>query len=140
MNQQTGIGDAVDVLAGDFQVVNRLRSSADFDRCDTDRSANRRTQAFARLLFFRMHEILAVFAPDRMTGGHADRLGFPFHIDIQDVVRNVFKCGDDHRPVTRIDGRTVRYREHFRRPHHMQFRHIELNDCPRLRVVSINPA
>ena len=49
MDQQAGIGNAVDVFAGNFQIVNRLRSGADFDRGDSDCLTKRRTQSFTGL-------------------------------------------------------------------------------------------
>ncbi len=69
----------------------------------------------------------------RMPGGHADRFGFPFHINVEDIVRDVLERRKHNRPVTRINRRTGGDRKHFRCSHHMQFRHVELNHRTRLR-------
>ncbi|WP_417395974.1 hypothetical protein [Gimesia chilikensis] len=55
MDQQAGIGNAVDVLTGDFQAVDCFWSGADFDEADVDYLTHRRTQSITRLQFFSVH-------------------------------------------------------------------------------------
>jgi len=59
MHQQAGVGDAVDVFAGDFQIINRFGASPDFDGGDADDLTKRRAQSFAGLQLFGMDERLA---------------------------------------------------------------------------------
>ena len=47
MYEQAGVGDLVDVFAGDFQTVDCFRSGADFDGGHAGGCAQRRFQFFA---------------------------------------------------------------------------------------------
>ena len=98
MHQQSVGGDVVDVFAVDFEVVDHHRGASHRrDAGDLGEGAVELSEAFAALELTGDHEGLAVFAPDRVRVGHAERFGLAGDVEAQHVRGDVLhRAGHDH--------------------------------------------
>jgi hypothetical protein len=73
-----------DVLAVNFEVVDRLGRTAERDAGDLG-CAGDRTERFADFELASFDKLLAVLAPERVIVGHANRLVVAFNGDVQQL-------------------------------------------------------
>ena len=72
MHQNAVVTDVEDMFSVDFDVVNRLAVFSTGERFDTASGVISEQQVFADSQVSDGHELLSVFAPERMAGGCAD--------------------------------------------------------------------
>ena len=94
MHKYTEITDAVRVLEVHLDVEHRFGRGARVDALDNCRAVYR-VQAFTGGERIGSHEVLPVFAPDRVVTGGTDRFVFSGDVDLDDAGRRVGECTSD---------------------------------------------